>query len=241
MRYTTVLFDVGGTLVGPRQSFGEIYAGVLAKRGFVHPAARFEEALRAQWEEMNRMIPSGKDRYSHFPGGESEFWLRVVEGTLGRVTDEPLPGDLSASVLDALRDAFRHREAWEVFDDVVPTLEALRAAGVRLGVVSNWDSRLPAVLERVELSAYFDTVTVSSLEGVEKPDPLIFRRALEVLGADAESSIHVGDVPEIDLDGARAAGLLGVLIDRNGRHPPDLGPISDLRVLPRMARVGAAS
>ncbi len=236
MRYATVLLDVGGTLVGPRKSFGEIYATVLAGRGFVHPAERFEEALRTEWNEISRMIPPGKDRYAHFPGGESEFWLRVVQGTLRRVTDEPLPDDLPASVLDALRDTFRHREAWEAFDDVVPTLEALPADGVSLGAVSNWDSRLPAVLERLELSAFFETVTVSSLEGVEKPDPMIFHRALESAGAQADLSIYVGDIPEIDLEGARAAGLRGVLIDRDGRLDPALGAIADLRVLPRLAR-----
>jgi putative hydrolase of the HAD superfamily len=144
-------------------------------------------------------------------------------------------------VLDALRNAFRHREAWEVFDDVVPTLEALRTDGVRLGVVSNWDSRLPSVLERLGLAAFFGTITVSSVEGVEKPDPRIFERALGRLGASAPSSIYVGDLPEIDLEGARAAGLFGVLVDRDGRLDPSLGAMPDLRGLPAIVRHGRGS
>jgi putative hydrolase of the HAD superfamily len=239
MRYRTVLFDVGGTLIGPRQSFGEIYARVLVRYGVSHPPAAFEAALRAEWDEMNRAIPPGADRYSHFPDGESGFWLRVVRGTIARVTGRPVPDGLPGSVLDALRDEFRHRDAWEVFDDVVPTLEALRGQGVRLGIVSNWDSRLPAVLERLELAPYFDAVTVSSIAGVEKPDPRIFHRALRELGATALSTLHVGDLPETDLEGARAAGLLGVLVDRAGRLDPSLGALPDLRSLPALARDGA--
>jgi len=239
MRYRTVLFDVGGTLIGPRLSFGETYARVLARHGLSYPPAAFEAALRAEWDEINRAIPAGEDRYSHFPDGESGFWLRVVRGTLGRVTARPVPDGLPGSVLDALRDAFRDRDAWVVFDDVVPTLEALRAQGVRLGVVSNWDSRLPAVLERLELAPYFDAVTVSSVVGVEKPDPRIFHRALRELGATVDSTFHVGDLPETDLEGARAAGLVGVLVDRSGRLDPSLDALPDLRSLPVMARDGA--
>src|SRR5262245_5690637 len=239
MRYRTVLCDVGGTLIGPRQSFGEIYARVLGRHGLSFPAQAFESALRAEWDEMNRAIPAGADRYSHFPDGESGFWLRVVRGTIGRVTGSAVPDGLPGPVLDALRDAFRDRDAWEVFADVVPTLEALRGEGVRLGVVSNWDSRLPAVLERLELASYFDAVTVSSLAGVEKPDPRIFHHALRELGATTGTTLHVGDLPETDLAGAHAAGLRGVLVDRAGRLDPSLGALPDLRSLPALARDGA--
>jgi putative hydrolase of the HAD superfamily len=239
MVYRTVLFDVGGTLVGPRESFGETYARVLAPLGLVRSAETFEEALRQQWDEMNRRVPVGVDRYSHLPGGERGYWLEFVRGVVGRVGDGSLPADFTDRVLDGLRDVFRNREAWDVFDDVVPTLETLREAGARMGVVSNWDSRLPAVLERLGLAHFFDTVIVSGVEGVEKPDPRIFRRAVEALDADPKTTAHVGDLPEIDIDGARAAGLYGVLVDRTGRLDASLKPIPDLRPLPDLLSVRA--
>lgn len=239
MVYRSVLFDVGGTLVGPRESFGETYARVLAPLGLARPVEIFEEALRLQWDEMNRRVPVGVDRYSHLPGGERGYWLEFVRGVVRRVGDGTLPADFPDRVLEGLRDAFKDRAAWEIFDDVVPTLEALGEAGVQMGVVSNWDSRLPAVLERLGLAHFFDVVIVSSLEGVEKPDPRIFHRAVEVLGADPKTTAHVGDLPEIDIDGARAAGLRGVLVDRTGRLDASLEPIADLRPLPDLLSVRA--
>ncbi len=231
MGYGHVLFDVGETLVGPRESFGAVYARVLAPLGLDRPVEEFDAALDESWDEMNRLIPDGTDRYAHFPGGERGYWLRFAQGAIDRVGGEPMPENFAAQVLDELRDAFRNREAWVVYDDVVPTLETLRDGGVGMGVVSNWDTRLPEVLERLDLARFFETVTVSGVEGVEKPDPLIFRRALTHLGAEAEDTVHVGDLPEIDLAGAEAAGIRGVLVDRRGELGPGLDVIADLREL----------
>jgi len=231
MRYRTVFFDVGETLIGPQESFGAIYARVLGPLGLERPVEAFEKALGEQWEEMNRIIPPGADRYTVFPGGERGYWLRFAQGAIDRVAGGSMPEDFAEQVLDALRDAFKSREAWVIYDDVVPTLEALKNAGVRLGVVSNWDTRLPEVLERLDLARFFESVIVSSVERVEKPDPLIFERALASLDAEAATTIHVGDLPEIDLAGAEAAGIRGVLIDRKGTIDPELGALTDLKDL----------
>ena len=123
-----------------------------------------------------------------------------------------------------------------MYDDVVPVLEELRRLGMRLGVVSNWDSRLPRLLELLDLARHFEAVGVSHLEGVEKPDPELFRRVLSRLGAEPGDALHVGNVEETDLAGARAAGIDGVLIDRTGRVGRSAWP--DLRELPRLVRDG---
>jgi putative hydrolase of the HAD superfamily len=238
MRYRTVLFDVGETLIGPQESFGAIYARVLEPLGLERPVEAFDEALREQWEEMNRMVPPGTDRYALFPGGERGYWLRFAQGAIDRVGGGPMPEDFAERVLDALRDAFKSRDAWLIYDDVVPTLETLLDAGVRMGVVSNWDTRLPNVLERLDLGRFFESVIVSSVEGVEKPDPLIFRRALTSLGAEAATTMHVGDLPEVDLAGAEAAGIRGVLVDRKGRLDPALDALPDLTGLVPMVLDG---
>ena len=230
VRWSWVLFDVGETLIHPRESFGAVYARVLGGLGIDLDPATLERALRTTWAEVSAGLPPGVDRYGVHPGGEPAYWLRFVERTLALAGGCP-PGTAERA-LDPLRTAFAQPEAWAVYPDVEPTLERLSRAGARLGVVSNWDSRLPTLLERMGLGRRFDTLAVSSLEGIEKPHPALFERALTRLRATPDRTAHVGDIPELDGAGARAAGVYPVIVDRGGRHGPgsfpDLGAVADL-------------
>ena len=213
--YRAVLLDAGGTLVGPRQSYGHVYRDALARVGIDKPAEDFEAAIQRTMAAMEREIPSGADRFRHFPGGEKEFWLRFAGRALSETAGEPVEPATAMRALEHLREAFREPDAWLVYDDVVPALETLREMGLALAVVSNWDSRLPEILEMLELASYFETIVVSHTEGVEKPDPRLFAIALERLGVPAQAAIHVGDRLDQDVDGARAAGVDALLIDRD--------------------------
>ena len=95
-------------------------------------------------------------------------------------------------------------------------MERLKLAGYSLAVISNWDRSLPWVLDMYGLTGYFDMALASLVEGVEKPDPRLFEIALEKLGARADETIHVGDNPIDDVQGARSAGIHAVLLDRTG-------------------------
>lgn len=110
----------------------------------------------------------------------------------------------------------------KVLPDVLPALEALRAQGLRLGVVSNADGRVAQQLVQTGLSEFFEVVLDSSLEGISKPKPEIFARALERMGCAAERTLYVGDIYSVDVVAATQAGLHGVLIDRTGLYhgPP---------------------
>jgi putative hydrolase of the HAD superfamily len=105
---------------------------------------------------------------------------------------------------------------FHAFGDAAPALAELRAAGMRLVCVSNWDVSLPDVLARCGLAGALDDVVTSAAVGAPKPDPRIFQVALEVAGCTAGETVHVGDTPEEDVDGARAAGIRALLIDRSG-------------------------
>lgn len=231
MRYEAVLFDVGDTLISPRGSFGTTYARVLARHGLRRPPGDFEAALRAAWDELGRTLRPGTDRYTAFPGGERGYWLRLLQLALKRLAPE-LDEELADRALDPLRDAFREPEAWVVYDDVVPSLTSLIRRGVRLGVVSNWDSRLPALLDRLGLESLFEEITVSAVEGFEKPDPRIFAGALRRLGVPASRTLHVGDRPDLDRAGAESAGIDCRLIDRHGRLDLAHEALRDLYPLP---------
>jgi putative hydrolase of the HAD superfamily len=230
LRYPFVLLDAGGTILSPRASYGAVYARVFASLGFVAPEATFGQAILASWRDLDRAIPRGANRYGFFPDGEEGYWRRFVDGVTSRV-----PGAEAVEALGPLRDAFLDASAWHVPDDVLPALAALRRDGARLAVVSNWDSRLPRLLEGLGLAPFFDAIVVSCFEGIEKPEPELFRRALARLGAQPHETLHVGDLAELDVEGARAAGIDARLLDRLGRRAPGPGVLRDLSELPSLA------
>ncbi len=238
MRYPYVLLDAGATLIGPRDSFGTVYAEVLREFDVDLPARTYEASLYAAMAELEGSVPRGTDRFRYFPGGEEEYWLRFATRAIETATGRPVEPALAQEAVRRLRGVFRDGAAWEVYPDVPPALDALRDGGARLAIVSNWDSLLPPLLDALELTGYFDAVVVSHLEGVEKPDPALFRIALARLGGTADRALHVGDRPDIDLEGARAAGIAAVLVDRAGQLERSLGALPDLATLPELARNG---
>jgi len=236
MRYPFVLLDVGETILAPRRSFGAVYADILGGLGIELPVEALDGALRTTWEEMERLVPRGADRYGHVSEGEEGYWRRFVRSTLEKLDGDLALDDVSSRALPRLRDAFARPEAWRVYPVVSGVIERLRSDGACVAVVSNWDSRLPALLRALALDGLLDAVVVSALEGREKPDPGLFRIALERLGGEPHDAIHVGDVPALDVEGARAAGIRGILVDRARRYPADADVIPDLSPLPAIAR-----
>ena len=105
-----------------------------------------------------------------------------------------------------------------LYDDVIPTLKRLRDAGFRLAIVSNWDTPLDPLTERLGIAEYFDAIVASHDVRVrsEKPDPHIFNYALTTVGVSAQEAIHVGDTYEADIIGARDVGIRPILLDRDG-------------------------
>jgi HAD superfamily hydrolase (TIGR01549 family) len=125
------------------------------------------------------------------------------------------------SALDALMSSLR----FEALPGAAPALGELRARGLRVVVVSNWDCSLPEVLAGIGLSKAVDAVVTSAVVGAAKPDPRIFRAALAAAGCDAGQALHVGDSLELDVAGARAVGIRALLIGR------DLSSLAELPAL----------
>lgn len=132
-----------------------------------------------------------------------------------------VPRERLSEVRDCLSRMHRERHLWSnVVERSAESLERLRSAGLRLGVVSNSDGRVEQALEAAGLRGYFDVVIDSALVGIEKPDPRIFHAALEALGVSPEEALYVGDLYEVDVIGARAAGMEAVLL---GKSDTDAG------------------
>ena len=124
-----------------------------------------------------------------------------------------VPAERMGEVRDCLRRMHSERHLWcSVQDGTHASLGRLKAAGLRLGIVSNSDGRVEQALSAAGLRQYFDVVIDSSLVGMEKPDPAIFRAALDALNIAPEEALYVGDLYEVDVVGARAAGIEAVLL-----------------------------
>ncbi len=225
MRVVGLTLDVTHTLLDcPR--LGEIYAEVLARHGIEVDPAAVRATLPSVWEQLSCAAPAPADRFVSHPDGARGWWQRYLL-RLCELLDAPPPSRFAAA---ELYDRFACAEAWHVYPDVEPALAALVDRGFRLAVVSNWDHRLPLVLARLGLARYFAAIVFSSLVGFEKPDRRIFDRALGELGTPAAATLHVGDSAREDIEGAQAAGMQALLLDRRHRR----GDLADLSELPAL-------
>jgi len=210
-RPTAVTFDAGNTLLYCDPSPSEIYATQLSRLGRPVHAEEVGPVFRQAWAEMQRRTSPGLDRYNSVPGGERAWWGEFVKEILGQL-DHDAPWE---PLLDDLYAAFSDDGVWRVFPETATTLSKLRTRGLALAIISNWDRRLPDILRSLGLIDRFEAVTVSAIEGVEKPSQEIFQRTSRRLGVDPSSILHVGDSPLEDYSGARNAGFTAVLIDRH--------------------------
>jgi HAD superfamily hydrolase (TIGR01549 family) len=127
--------------------------------------------------------------------------------------------EAARAAIEELHEYHKHANLWDLVpNEVVPALTWMRSRALRLVVVSNSNGTLRRLLERLELANHFDSIIDSHEVGVEKPDARLFDTALERSGAQPESTIHVGDLYEVDVVGARAAGIRGVLLDHAGLY-----------------------
>lgn len=171
------------------------------------------EVLGLEEAAVKAAEPVAKRRYERtLREGKShgDGW-RVFAGELARAAG--LEGELEAAV-DALWAEHQRFNLWRrVPAGFLDALDRARALGFRIGVVSNSEGKLEELFEAVGVGGAFEVIVDSHHAGVRKPDPAIFRPALEALDADAISSWYAGDLPAVDVVGARAAGLNAALID----------------------------
>lgn len=210
-----MFFDVGETLLAPHPSFPELFARVLIERGY-------EVESETVGEVFDRMAPTFAeviDKHATEPWTVSResslaFWGRIYRSALAGLGIADPDGDIT----EALYARFTRYESYRLFPDVLPALEAARRAGLAVGLISNFEEWLEGLLTHMEVGDLFDPVVISGKVGMEKPDPAIFRLALDRSGVPAAEAVYVGDHPRIDVEGARAVGMGAVLIDRKDRH-----------------------
>jgi putative hydrolase of the HAD superfamily len=164
----------------------------------------------------------------HLDGSDRERLERLRD----RCADEMLraldvPGLDHATARRAMLGALE----FTAYPDVLPTLEELRERGLRLVIASNWDCSLPDWLRPTGILELVDGVVTSAEVGAAKPSPRVFERALGVAGVEPSEALHVGDKVDNDVQGAAAAGVRGVLLQREGDPPPGVESIRNLSEL----------
>jgi putative hydrolase of the HAD superfamily len=217
-----LLLDAGGVLVRP--SFTRVAQALWARGVAAEPAALAAAEPRAK-KALDR--PPSPGFATDAERGWHYFNLVLDEAGIARSAAT----DAALLELKAWHD--RHCLWEDVPKGVRPSLERFRAAGLRLAVVSNSNGTLRGLLDRLGLAPAFEVILDSAVEGVEKPDPRIFHLALERLGEDAGTALHVGDIYHVDVTGARAAGVRPVLLDEAGLYPDADCP--RVRSLPELA------
>ena len=229
MSLTAVTFDAAGTRFAPREPVGATYARVAAAHGIVvDPATtgdRFRTALRAAPPlAFPRVAP---DRRAE---AERAWWRAVVRAALG-ANDRQAGFD---ACFDALWVHYARPDAWILEEGALDTLGALRAAGLRLGIVSNFDGRLIELLTGLGIAPLVDAIVPSAAHDAAKPDSRLFHAAAELLRTRPADVVHVGDDVELDVRGALAAGFRAMLLAReNAAAPPGVVVLRRLGDLPR--------
>ncbi len=219
MTLRAVFFDVGNTLLAPFPSVSEVCRQVLAEAGHVHDLSAID-ALMPLVDEYYEDRYRADDTFWTNEEEASSVWVGMYSLMCGRLGIE----DDAVLLAKRVYDEFGKAERWATFPDVIPALDRLRARGMLLGVISNWDGRLSRLLVELGIEERMDAVICSADVGLRKPDPRIFELACSRLGVAPAEAAHVGDHHYADVLGARAVGLRPVLIDRTGRPALPIGP-----------------
>ena len=195
-----LLLDAVGTAIRLREPPADVYVRTARRHGL---KARPEQVARSLAEQ--RIEPPAREGVplSAVPERESEGWREIVRAALG-------PAAAEGPCFQELFDYYARAEAWAAEKGVTAALRGARARGLRVGVVSNMDARLPGLLEALGLAPELDAVILPSNTGFAKPDRRIFFAALARLETEAGATLYIGDREEDCVAAARAAGLRGL-------------------------------
>lgn len=207
-----LFFDVGNTLLYPYPSVSHVVEEILRDAGHSRDLDAISELMPLVDEYYEDRFREDDSFWTH-DAGASEVWVGMYTLLCRRLG---VPEGDAVVLARAVYETFGEAERWRAYDDVAPCFRRLKAAGVKVGIISNWDTRLERIFDGLGLLPLVDAVVSSAVVGLRKPDPRIFEAACRRLHVRPEDSAHVGDHYYADVLGARAVGMRAVLIDRHG-------------------------
>lgn len=214
MKQPKVIFlDAMGTLFGLKQSVGEVYAMVAKEVGVIVAPDTLNQTFKQSFKVANPLAFPNVEK-NQIPELEFQWWRAIARSTFSQAGVLPEFEDFSSFFVQ-LYDYFTTPEPWYIYEDVLPSLQHWQNQGIELGIISNFDSRLNKVLDHLQLKHFFKSITISSLAGTAKPEPLIFQIALEKHNCEPRQAWHIGDNLEEDYYGAKEAGIKAFWLERN--------------------------
>jgi putative hydrolase of the HAD superfamily len=210
-----VFFDAAGTLFEAREPVGHTYARVARQHGLAADDAAVSAGFRRAFSSTPGLAFGPGRRADEIRRLEREWWYGLVRRSFEGLGEF----DNFDAFFEELFAYFGDPAHWEPLPDAHTTLQHLKDANLRLGIISNFDARLYRILEGLELKPFFETVTISSEAGYAKPAPQIFATALADLGVTSAEAVHIGDSEHMDIHGAQEAGLRAILIDVGSNRP----------------------
>lgn len=212
-----VFFDLAGTLIKVRGGIGTQYSAVAREFGVEADPKAIDAAFAPSFAAVGRMV-FGRPDAAEAASLEKDFWKQVVRLVFAETGAlEHFRQDDFGRYFDRVFDYFATSAPWMIYPDVVPVLDDLKRRGLILGLITNFDSRVFRLIDALGLAPFIDSVTIPALACAAKPEAGIFEFALARHRLRAGEAVQVGDSIRDDVEGARAAGLRGVLIDRKDR------------------------
>ena len=211
-----ISFDVGWTLAYPQASMWDIFADLCTQAGVPTAPESCEQLVRSLWSAGAEPAEQRFHAGASYSDSDEEFAGMFVQMG-GLIFAQMGVAEGHEELMRRFLQTFWNEDNWAVFPEVLDVLRALRARGLRIGVLSNAPSNLPSFLERLGLAPHLDFTVVSALEGVKKPDRRIFEVTLARAGVAPHETLHVGDMYLEDIVGGRAAGVNTLLMERGKR------------------------
>ncbi len=226
----TIFFDAADTLFYIYKGLGNTYASVAKKYGADPDPDLLKKAFSKTFTSAPPLAFGGvsdKERKTL----EKDYWKNIVD----TVYQEVGMFDKFDEHFDELFEVFR-TDAWRIFPETKEVLSILKDKNYRLGIISNFDSRVYDVMRHLEINKYFDKFVISSEAGHAKPDPNIFHIALHKMGVDPKACLHIGDNIYNDFHGPRALGIQALLLDRENEYE-SIGDQHKIRSLNELSKL----
>ncbi|HLW00975.1 MAG TPA: HAD-IA family hydrolase [Ktedonobacterales bacterium] len=226
----TIFFDAGFTLLRTSPSLVEICQDVCRREG-----------VRLDIEQIAQQLPAAEAYFAKAIKSNGRTWaseeaiILFWDGYYKALLRPCIEGDNEALLERCAQEiikTFDLHTSWELYPDVLPTLQGLQGRGFTLGIISDWGGSLASIIAGLDLPRYFDCLTISAVTRHAKPEPGLYELALRRAGGISDYAIHIGDSYILDVLGARAVGITPILIDRPGHlraQEMDCLVIHDLR------------